>query len=60
MQLKFNKQKSLGQSWAKKLVKFLFLLILLAFAIFVLEKVDFPYPKQNFKIDITNEIIKLK
>ena len=28
--------------------------------IFLIEKIDFPSPEQNYKIDITNEIKKLK
>ena len=60
MQLKFNKQKSLGQSIGIKIVKFLIYAIIFAFLIFLLEKVQFPSPKKNEKIDITNEIIKLK
>jgi len=28
--------------------------------IFLIEKIDFPSPKENFKIDITNEIKRLK
>ena len=28
--------------------------------IFLIEKIDFPSPEDNYKIDITNEIKKLK
>ena len=37
-----------------------FILLLLVFIVFVLEKFNFPYPNSNLKIDITDEIIKLK
>ena len=30
------------------------------FAIFLLEKINFPAPKEKIKIDISNEINKLK
>ncbi len=40
-----------------KLVLFFIVIIV---AIFLVEKINFPSPKQNYKIDITNEIKKLK
>ena len=60
MQLKFNRQTSIGQTWFNKLIKFAILLIILMVGIFLLEKINFPSPKNNIKKDITNEIIKLK
>jgi hypothetical protein len=60
MQLKFNKQQGLGQSIAKKIVKALLLLFFGVFIVFLLEKINFPYPNSNQIIDTTNEIIKLK
>ncbi len=36
------------------------LLIIIVVGIFLIEKINFPSPKQNYKIDITNEIKKLK
>jgi|TARA_B100001063_G_scaffold17650_1_gene13586 flagellar biogenesis protein FliO len=60
MQLKFNRQQGLKQSFAKRLVKIFLILLLLVFIVFVLEKFNFPYPNSNLKIDITDEIIKLK
>ena len=60
MQLKFHERKSVGQSIAQKLIKFLLLVIVFMVAAFLLEKINFPSPEQNFKKDITNEIIKLK
>ena len=60
MQLKYNRQRSLGSSLARILVKFVLFLILVVVGIFLVEKINFPSPKQNYKIDITNEIKKLK
>tara|TARA_B100000965_G_C19521304_1_gene726671 strand:- start:450 stop:632 length:183 start_codon:yes stop_codon:yes gene_type:complete len=60
MQLKLNRQKSLGQSLAIRVIKFIFFIIFLIGLIFLLEKVDFPSPNKKFNIDISNEIIKLK
>ena len=36
-----------------------FLLIILIAAIFLIEKVNFPSPKKNYDIDVTNDIKKL-
>ena len=60
MQLKFNRQQGLGESIVKKLVKIFLILLLLVFIVFVVEKFNFPHPNSNLKIDITDEIIKLK
>ncbi len=60
MQLKFNRQKSIGQSIAMKAVKAIAFCLFFTFLIFLLDKVDFPTPKKNIDKDITNEIIKLK
>ena len=60
MQLKYNRQQSIGSSIVRALIKIVLLLIILVVSIFVLEKINFPSPEQNFKIDITNEIEKLK
>ena len=60
MQLKFTKQNSIKQTMAKRLIKFLLLIVIFTFAIFLLDKINFPYPKENINKDITNEIIKLK
>jgi|TARA_B100001093_G_C26112964_1_gene711706 hypothetical protein len=59
MQLKYNRQPSLGSSLLKNLVKFLIIVIVFIFAIFLIEKVSFPSPEKKFNIDITNEIKKL-
>jgi len=60
MQLKYNRQQSIGSSLARILIKLVLLLILTIVAIFLIEKINFPSPAQSYKIDITNEIKKLK
>ncbi len=60
MQLKFKRQQSFGQSITKQIIKILFVIIIVLFAIFLLEKINFPAPKEKIKIDISNEINKLK
>jgi flagellar biogenesis protein FliO len=60
MQLKYNRQQSIGSSIGRILIKLVLLLIVILIVIFLVEKIDFPSPEQNYKIDITNEIKKLK
>ena len=57
MQLKYNRQPSLGSSIIKTLIK-LFCYFSFIISIFLIEKINFPSPKKNFNIDITNEIGK--
>ena len=59
MQLKYNRQPSLGSSILKTLLKLLVLIIVFIFVIFLIEKVSFPSPEKKFQIDVTNEIKKL-
>ena len=59
MQLKYNRQSSLGSSIIKTLFKLLFVVVVLIFAIFLVEKISFPSPEKKYQIDITNEIKKL-
>ena len=59
MQLKYNRQSSLGNSLVKTLIKFLLTIIIFIFAIFLVEKISFPSPEKKYEIDITNEIKKL-
>ncbi len=59
MQLKYNRQPSLGSSIIKILFKLLLVFIVLVFAIFLIEKISFPSPEKKYQIDITNEIKKL-
>ena len=60
MQLKYNRQKSLGSSLIIILIKLFLATIFLIFIIFLIEKINFPSPEKNYKIDITNEIKKLQ
>ena len=60
MQLKYNRQPSLGSSIGRILIKLILALVFLIVAIFLIEKINFPSPEQNYKIDITDEINKLK
>ena len=59
MQLKYNRQPSIGSSIIKSLIKMLLAIILFIFAIFLVEKISFPGPENKYEIDITNEIKKL-
>ena len=59
MQLKYNRQSSLGSSIIKSLIKLLLAIVLLIFVIFLIEKISFPSPEKKYEIDITNEIKKL-
>ena len=59
MQLKYNRQSSLGSSIIKTLLKLLLVIVVLFFAIFLIEKISFPNPEKKYQIDITNEIKKL-
>ena len=59
MQLKYNRQPSVGSSIVKNLIRLLFAVIIFIFAIFLIEKVSFPSPEKKYEIDITNEIKKL-
>ena len=60
MQLKYNRERCFGGSIAKILIKLVFVLVILIVAIFLIEKINFPSPEQNYKIDITDEIKQLK
>tara|TARA_B100001093_G_scaffold292140_1_gene278869 strand:+ start:11 stop:190 length:180 start_codon:yes stop_codon:yes gene_type:complete len=59
MQLKYNRQPSLGNSLLKTLIKMLLAIIIFIFLIFLVEKINFPSPEKKYEIDITNEIKKL-
>ena len=60
MQLKYNRQENLGSTILKTAIKLLLLVVIFILAIFLIEKINFPSPEKNYKIDITNEIQKLK
>ncbi len=59
MQLKYNRQPSLGSSIFKILIKLLLLIVIFIIAIFLIEKITFPSPEKKYQIDVTNEIKKL-
>ena len=59
MQLKYNRQSSLGSTFLKLIIKLIILVFVLIFAIFLIEKINFPSPERNYDIDITNDIKKL-
>ena len=59
MQLKYNRQRSLGSLLLKMFVNLFLIILVFVLALFLIEKVNFPSPKKNFDIDITNDIKKL-
>ena len=59
MQLKYNRQTSLGSSIIKIFIKLLLIVIVFILAIFLIEKVSFPSPDKKYQIDVTDEIKKL-
>ena len=59
MQLKYNRQPSFGSSIIKTLLKLFLVVVVLIFAIFLMEKISFPSPENKYQIDVTNEIKKL-
>ncbi len=59
MQLKYNRQPSLGSSIIKTLIKLFFVIVIFIISIFLIEKIKFPSPEKKYQIDVTNEIKKL-
>ena len=59
MQLKYNRQPKIGNTIFRILIKSILVIVVLIFAIFLIEKIKFPSPEKKFKIDVTNEIKKL-
>ena len=59
MQLKYNRQSSLGSSLIKIIVKLFLLVIFFVLVIFLVEKINFPTPEKKYNIDITDGIKKL-
>jgi len=59
MQLKYNRQPSIGSSIIKILLKLILLLVFFIFVIFLIEKISFPSPEKKYQIDVTDEIKKL-
>jgi hypothetical protein len=60
MQLKYSRQQSFGNIIVKLLIKLILLFLVVIAGIFLIEKIKFPSPEKNYKIDITDEIKKLK
>ena len=56
MQLKYNRQSSLGSSLLRIFIKILFAIVIFIIAIFLIEKVNFPSPQKKYDIEITNDI----
>ena len=59
MQLKYNRQQSIGNTIFRISIKIVLLVLIVVVGIFLIEKIKFPSPEKNFKIDVTNEIKKL-
>tara|TARA_Y100001936_G_C15710935_1_gene475905 strand:- start:186 stop:365 length:180 start_codon:yes stop_codon:yes gene_type:complete len=59
MQLKYNRQPSIGSSITKILVRIFLLIIIFIIAIFLIEKINFPSPEKKYDIEITDDIKKL-
>jgi hypothetical protein len=59
MQLKYNRQSSLGSTLSKIIIKIFIIIFIFIIGIFLIEKINFPSPEKKYKIDITNEIKKL-
>ena len=59
MQLKYNRQASLGSSIIRILINLFLIFIVIIFGIFLIEKINFPSPEKKYEIDITNDIKKL-
>tara|TARA_B100001248_G_scaffold139664_1_gene104854 strand:+ start:4896 stop:5075 length:180 start_codon:yes stop_codon:yes gene_type:complete len=59
MQLKYNRQPSLGNSLLKIIIKLLFVIVIFVITIFLIEKIKFPSPNKKYDIDISNDIKKL-
>mgnify|MGYP001276059796 FL=1 len=59
MQLKYNRQPKIGNTIFRILIKTILVIVVIIFSIFLIEKIKFPSPEKNFKIDVTNEIKKL-
>ena len=59
MQLKYNRQPSFGSSLIKNLIRLIAIIFFFIIAIFLIEKINFPSPKKNYDIDVTNDIKKL-
>ena len=59
MELKYNRQPSFTSSLIKNLIRLIIVIIFFIISIFLIEKINFPSPKKNYNIDVTNDIKKL-
>ena len=59
MQLKYNRQPKIGNTIFRILIKIILVIVVIIFSILLIEKIKFPSPEKEFKIDVTNEIKKL-
>ena len=59
MQPRLHRSKA-GVSVTRTIVKIVFLLIVIIFDFFFVEKIDLPSPKKEIIEDVTNKIIKLR
>ncbi len=59
MQLKYNRQPSFTSSLIKNIIRLIIVIIFFIISIFLIEKINFPSPKKNYNIDVTNDIKKL-
>ena len=59
MQLKYNRQPKIGNAIFRILIKTILVIVVIIFSIFLIEKIKFPSPEKEYKIDVTNEIKKL-
>ena len=59
MQLKYNRQPGFGSSIIRTVIKLLLVAIVFIIVIFLVEKITFPSPENNYEIDISNETKKL-
>ena len=60
MQLKYNRQQGIGSSIVRILIQLFLAMIVLIVVIFLIEKINFPSPEKSYKINITDDIKKLK
>jgi len=60
MQLNITSQNAKRRSRNMKIVKFAIYISIFLISLFIIDKFNFPSPKQEIKTNITNEIIKLK
>tara|TARA_Y100000590_G_C15649864_1_gene988320 strand:- start:1464 stop:1643 length:180 start_codon:yes stop_codon:yes gene_type:complete len=49
-----------GTPFVRIIVKLLFVLFVIVFAFFFIEKIDFPSPEKEITEDVSDKIIKLK